>query len=57
MPQTAQEFDDFLDLVNHSKEYAEAVKIESAIGRRIMKKLGFQNVDEIKQSFKDGLRG
>lgn len=49
MPETDQEIDEYLDLINHAKEYAEAYKIESLIGKRFMKKLGFKTSDEIKR--------
>lgn len=52
MPQSQQEVNDYLDLINHSKEYSEAFQMEQLIGRKMMKKLGFKNIDELKQQFK-----
>ena len=50
MPQTNEEIDQYLDLINHSKEYAEAFKTQKIIGKRMMNQLGFKTTDEIKKS-------
>jgi hypothetical protein len=52
MPESEKEVNDYLDLINHTKEYSEAYKIELAIGKKAMKKLGFKTCDEIKKEFK-----
>lgn len=49
MPETDKEVDDYLDLINHAKEYSEAFKMEQLIGKRMVKKLGFKTCDEIKK--------
>lgn len=48
MPETDQEIDQYLDLINHAKEYAKAVEIEQLVGKRFMKKFGIKTPDEIK---------
>lgn len=49
MPETEQEINDYLDLINHSKEYADAFEMEQLISKKMMKKLGFKTIDELKQ--------
>lgn len=49
MPETDEEIDQYLDLINHAKKYAEAVSVESLIGKQMMKKLGFKTPEEIKK--------
>ena len=49
MPETDKEVDDYLDLINHAKEYSEAFKMEQLIGKGMVKKLGFKTCNEIKK--------
>lgn len=51
MPETDKEIDEYLDLINHAKKYAEAVAIKNLIGERFMKKLGFKTPKEIKEEY------
>lgn len=53
MPQTDKEIDDYLDLINHAKEYATATTLKSLLGVKAMKKWGLKTPEEIK---KDGLK-
>lgn len=48
MPETDQEIDDYLDLINHAKEYQTSFALEQTISKKLMKKLGFKTTDEIK---------
>lgn len=49
MPETDKEIDDYLDLINHAKEYKEAFEMEQLISKGMMKRLGFKTTDEIKK--------
>lgn len=49
MPETNKEIDDYLDLINHAKEYSQAFEMQHLIGKRMMKKLGFKTCEEIKR--------
>lgn len=51
-PETQEQMDAYLDLINHAKEYAEALEIENAIGVKMTKKLGFKTSEQI---IKEGL--
>jgi len=53
MPETEDEIDEYLDLINHANEYAEAWKLEQLIGARMMKKLGYKTPMEIKLGYKN----
>lgn len=52
MPETEKEVNDYLDLINHGKEYAKAVQMQQLLGIRYMKKLGFKTPAEIKKEGK-----
>lgn len=54
MPETENEVDDYLDLINHAKEYSEAFKMQQLIGKGMMVKFGFKTCEQIK---KQGLVG
>lgn len=47
MPETDEEIDMYLDLINHGQEYASAFALEQTIGKKMMKKLGFKTPDQI----------
>jgi len=49
MPETDEEIDQYLDLLNHGEEYARALIIQSCIGKALMKRLGFKTPSEIKK--------
>lgn len=49
MPETQEEIDQYLDLINHGKEYAKSKMLFDAIGGAYMKKLGFKTPSEIKK--------
>lgn len=53
MPETQQEIDDYLDLINHAKKYSEAFKMEQYMSKRFMKKFGIKTTNEIR---KEGIR-
>lgn len=55
MPETDQEIDDYLDLINHAKEYADALDIQQLIGKRMMKRFGMKTPDQIKKEFRKSL--
>lgn len=48
MPQTDKEIDDYLDLINHAKEYQTAFILEQKFSKAFLKKLGFKTTEEIK---------
>lgn len=52
MPETDEEMNQFLDLINHIEEYQKSIRIRDMIGEDFMKKLGFKTPEEIKNSFK-----
>ena len=49
MPETQKEVDEYLDLINHAKEYEQSLMIKVAVGERMMKRLGIKTPDEIKK--------
>ena len=49
MPETQKEIDQYLDLINHAKEYADSLVISKAVGKRFMKKLGIKTPEQIKK--------
>lgn len=49
MPETQEEVDDYLDLINHSKAYILAYEVERLVGKKFAKKIGFKTTDEIKR--------
>lgn len=49
MPETDQEINDYLDLINHLKKYQEAVALKNSIGIKMMKKLDLKTPDQIKK--------
>ncbi|HUX56144.1 MAG TPA: hypothetical protein VMV77_04170 [Bacteroidales bacterium] len=53
MPETEKEIDDYLDLINHSKRYAEAFEMEQYMSKDFMKKFGFKTTDEIRNEYSD----
>lgn len=48
MPETQKEIDDYLDLINHAKEYETSMILTKAIGKRSMKKWGLKTPEEVK---------
>ena len=52
MPETQEEIDQYLDLINHSKEYAKALELKRLMGLKMMGKLGFKTPSEVKAEFK-----
>lgn len=50
MPETDDEIDDYLDLINYAKEYAEAFDVQQLIGKKMMKQFGLKTCEEIKKS-------
>jgi hypothetical protein len=51
MHETQQEIDDYLDLINHAKEYAEAFEMQQYLSKQCMKKFGFKTTDEIRREY------
>jgi hypothetical protein len=52
MPETKNEIDQYLDLINHAKEYSNSLFIAGCLSKRMMKKLGFKTSNEIKEEGK-----
>lgn len=52
MPETEEEINQYLDLINHINEYLKSLRIQKMIGTSFMKKLGFKTPEEIKKEFK-----
>lgn len=53
MPETDEEIDEYLDLINHGEEYKKALILQDALGKRAMKKWGIKTPEEVK---KEGLK-
>jgi hypothetical protein len=49
MPETEQEIDQYLDLINHAKQYETSLVISAIISKKMFKKLGFKSPSEIKK--------
>lgn len=52
MPETQEEIDQYLDLINHAKDYEKSVEIKNAVGERMMKRLGIKTPAQIKEDGK-----
>lgn len=48
MPETDEEIDHYLDLINHGEEYKKALILKNALGAKAMKKWGLKTPEEIK---------
>lgn len=48
MPRSEEEWDLYLDLMNHAKNYANSCMLAQKIGIKAMKKWGVKTPDEIK---------
>lgn len=49
MPETKEEVDEYLDLINHAKEYEKALYIKATgLSKKMIKKLGFKTPEEVK---------
>ena len=53
MPETEEEINIYLDLINHGKEYAAAFEMERLIGKKLMKKFGLKSPAQI---IKEGIK-
>lgn len=53
MPETTDEIDQYLDLINHAKEYNQSLLLSSKLSKVMMNRLGFKSPNQIK---KDGLK-
>ena len=51
MPETDKEIDEYLDLINHAKEYQAALILEKKFSKKFLKKFGIKSTDEIKANF------
>jgi hypothetical protein len=51
MPQTDEEIDEYLDLINHGEEYKKALIIQREIGIKAMRKWGIETPEEIKKKW------
>lgn len=49
MPETQHEIDEYLDLINHAKEFAGALAVEKVLSKSMMIKLGFKTSEEVKK--------
>ena len=52
MPESDKEIDEYLDLINHAKEYQTAFILEQKFSKKFLKKFGVKGTDEIKANFK-----
>jgi hypothetical protein len=52
MPETQQEVDEYLDLINHAKKYEESLILTQKLGKRAMKKWGLKKPDQVKEEGK-----
>lgn len=57
MPETDKEIDDYLDLINHAKEYQTALILESKFSKKFLKRFGVKTSEEVKKDnpFKNNL--
>lgn len=49
MPETEQEVNDYLDLINHAKEYEKAIILEKKFSKKFMRRLGIKTSAEVKE--------
>lgn len=49
MPESDEEIDQYLDLINHGKDYAEAKILESVFSKKFLKKFGVESSETIKK--------
>lgn len=47
IPETEQEINQYLDIINHAKEYQKALILQDTIGVPMMKKLGIKTPKQI----------
>jgi hypothetical protein len=52
MPETQQEIDQYLDLINHAKDYQTSLVLSNLISKKMLKKLGFKSPNQIKEEGK-----
>ncbi len=48
MPESQEEIDEYLDLINHAKEYAQSLVISGLLSKSMLKKLCFKTPEQIK---------
>ena len=53
MPESDDEINDFLDLINMCKEYAVAFEMERHMTKRFIRKIGFKTTNELKVEMKE----
>lgn len=53
MPETQEEIDQYLDLINHATEFAGALAVEKVLSKGMAKRLGFKTSEEIKKEGKN----
>lgn len=49
MPETQQEVDEYLDLINHARDYENAVILSKKLSKGFMKKWGIKTPEEVKK--------
>ncbi len=49
MPETQEEIDAYLDLINHAKEYETAFVLEQKFSKSFLKKYGIKSTEEVKK--------
>lgn len=49
MPETQDEVNPYLDLINHLKEYKQSLILSHGLSKGMMKRLGFRTPSEIKK--------
>jgi hypothetical protein len=52
MPETQDEIDQYLDLINHAKEFSNSLFIAGSLSKKMLKKLGLKTPNEIKEEGK-----
>lgn len=49
LPETQEEIDEYLDLINNAKEYETAIILESKFSKKYLKKMGIKSSVQIKE--------
>lgn len=52
MPETQEEVDQYLDLINHLKEYETAVILNNALGKKFLNRFGIDTPNDVKANGK-----
>lgn len=52
MPESQKEIDEYLDLINHAKEYETALILQNKFSKKFLERLGVKTPDQIKEEGK-----